>query len=170
MSINKIVRRTTQQAPSGYILGRKSPGNGPVELLNLADLQAFGIASKQQAAAGSAVDGFGFSICGRTGAAQIICTGVFAKDITFVSLDPGDIVTAGVAATSSAAFSVQAVISGIFTEVGQITFSAAGTIAAVTWNTGQFTLPAGTQLRLVAPASQDATLSNIAGKVVGSET
>ena len=81
-----------------------------------------------------------------------------------------DIVTAGVAATNSAAFSVQAVISGIFTEVGQITFSAAGTIAAVTWNTGQFTLPAGTQLRLVAPASQDATLSNIAGKVVGSET
>ena len=141
MSINKIVRRTTQQAPSGYILGRKSPGNGPVELLNLADLQAFGIASKQQAAAGSAVHGFGFSISGRPGNAQVIGIAVFPKTMTFVSADPGDVATAGVGATGSPAFLFQTPVSGVFTTIGTLTFT--GTIGAVVWSGGTFILPPG---------------------------
>ena len=167
MSINKIVRRTTQQAPSGYILGRKSPGNGPVELLNLADLQAFGIASKQQAAAGSAVHGFGFSISGRPGNAQVIGIAVFPAQMTFTSADAGDVATSTVAATSSASFSLQTPVAGVFIEVGTISWGAAGKTGAVAWSGGAFVLPAGQQLKVIAPASQDATLADIAVKIIG---
>jgi hypothetical protein len=169
-NVNKIVRRTTQQMLSGFILGRGSPGVGPVELLDLQALRQFGIASKADAAAGgSTLHGFGFSISGRPSAGQVIGIAVFPNDITFVSEDPNDVVTSTVAATSSAAFSVQALISGVFTEVGQITWGAAGKTGTVTFDGGQYLLSAGTQLKLVAPNPQDTTLSDIAGKVVGSE-
>lgn len=169
MSLKKIIRRTTQQAPSGYVLGRRSPGVGPVELLKLSDLRALGVATAAQVAAGSSTHGFGFSISGRPSTGQIIGIASWPAQMTFVSADPGDVAVSNIAATASAFFSLQTPVSGIWTEVGRITWSAAGTTGATTWTGGTFQLPANQQLRVVAPSPQDATLSDISAKVVGTQ-
>lgn len=167
MSIKRVPRRSTQQTPSGYIWGRKSPGNGPVELLNLADLLAFGLASKASASGAAAVHGFGFSIQGRPGAGQVVGIGSWALQMTFTSAAAGDSVVSSIAATSTATFNILALISGVFTQVGTIVFAAGSTTGAVAFAGGFYQLPANTQLKLVAPASQDATLADISGLVYG---
>jgi hypothetical protein len=168
MSKNIVPRRSTQQVPAGYIWGRlPGTGTGPVQLLNLQDLDKFGIASKAVAAKAAVVHGFGFSISGRPGAGQIIGIASFPYQMTFTSGDPGDVVIATVAATSTAEFDVQTQVGGVWTTMGTLIFAAAGTTAPVAFTGGAFVLPAGQQFRLVAPASQDATLADISGRVVG---
>lgn len=162
MPINKVTRTTSQQVPSGYVLGRRSKGNGPVELLNLTDLQAIGVASKAQAGSGG-THGFGFSISGRPGAGQVIGIAVYAKTMTFTSAASGDSVVANVAAHASAVFNMT--VGGA--SVGTITFLAGHAVAAVAWSGGQYQLAANTQMKLVAPASQDSALSDISGQVIG---
>ena len=167
MAVKRIIpRKTTHGIPQGYVVGRAAgAGKGPMQLLGLNELQSMGVASAAQAAAGSAVHGFGFSISGRPGAGQIIGIASFPYQMTFTSADPGDTVVSTVAATSSAVFNIQTQVGGIWTTIGTITFSAGGTVGAVAWTSG--VLPANQQFRLVAPASQDTTLSDISGRVVG---
>jgi len=166
----KVLRKTSQGMLPGYMLGRLGGhGYGPVELLSLNDLvgPGFGLASAAAAAAGSAVHGFGFSISGLPGAGQVIGIATFPYQMTFTSADPGDVVNSTVAATGTPAFQMQVQVSGVWTQVGTITWTAAGYVGAVAWTGGSYVLAANTQMRLVAPASQDATLSDISGKVVG---
>ena len=72
MAVKRIIpRKTTHGIPQGYVVGRAAgAGKGPMQLLGLNELQSMGVASAAQAAAGSAVHGFGFSISGRPGAGQ----------------------------------------------------------------------------------------------------
>lgn len=169
MTIKKITRRMQQAVPSGYVLGRVSKGVGPAELIDLRGLTQLGVASAAAAAAGSTSHGFGFSIIGRPTSGEIIGVGVWPGQMTFTSADPGDVVTSQIAATGSAVFQMQAIVSGVFTQVGTITFSAGDTTGAVAWGSGSYQLAANAQLRLVAPAAADATLANISGKVIGVE-
>lgn len=170
MPLKKIIRITSGQAPSGYIVGRASAGEGPLELLNLRDLQGLGVASRQQAAQGSARHGFGFSITGRPGNGQVIGIGVWPKAMTFTSAAAGDSVVATVGAHAMAVFNMQALVMGVFTTVGTITFAANGTVGAVAWTGGQYLLAANAQLKLIAPSPQDAALADISGTVIGIQT
>ena len=169
MAVKRIIpRKTTHGIPQGYVVGRAAgAGKGPMQLLGLNELQSMGVASAAQAAAGSAVHGFGFSISGLPGAGQVIGIATFPYQMTFTSADPGDVVNSTVAATGTPAFQMQVQVSGVWTQVGTITWAAAGYVGAVAWTGGSYVLAANTQMRLVAPASQDATLSDISGKVVG---
>jgi hypothetical protein len=170
MPLNKVPRTTTQQAPTGYIIGRASPGVGPLEFLNLRDLQQLGVASKADAGAGSTQHGFGFSIQGRPSDGQVIGIAVFPKPMTFTSAATGDAVVSTTPAHASAVFSLLTPVSGVFTQVGTITFAAGSTTGVVAWSGGQYTLAANAQLKMVAPAIQDPALSDISGKVVGVQT
>ena len=168
MTVPKIVpRKTAHGIPQGYLLGRlPGAGKGPAQLINLAALSGlFGLATGAQAAAGSAVHGFGFSISGRPGAGQVIGIASFPYQMTFVSADPGDSAVSTVAATGSAVFLIQTQVSGIWTTIGTITWSAGGTTGAVAWTAG--VLPANQQFRVLAPAAQDATLADISVRVQG---
>lgn len=164
-----VPRKTASQAPPGYILGRRpGTGIGPAEWLDINTLRSMGIASLADAAAGSVEHGFGFSISGRPTAGQIIGIASFPFVMSFFSADPGDSVGSGVAATGTPAFLIQTQVSGIWTTEGTITWSAGGVVGAVAFSpSNPWVLPANQQFRLVAPASQDATLSDISGRVVG---
>ena len=166
--VKKIIPRTNKHGiPPGYILGRlPGAGKGPAQLINLQGLQGFGLATGAQAAAGSAVHGFGFSISGRPSAGQVIGIASFPYQMTFVSADPGDTANSTVAATSTAAFLIQTQVGGIWTTQGTITWSAGGLTGATVFSPA-WVLPANQQFRVVAPVSQDATLSDINARVVG---
>jgi hypothetical protein len=165
----KIIPRTNKHGiPPGYLMGRlPGAGVGPVQLINLQGLQGFGVATAAQAAAGSAVHGFTFSITGQPSAGQVIGIATFPYQMTFVSADPGDVANSTVAATSSAAFDIQVQVSGIWTTIGTITWSAGGTTGAVAFSGGTWVLPAATQFRVLAPNPKDATLADIAARVQG---
>jgi hypothetical protein len=165
----KVLRTTSHAMLPGYVLGRRpGAGKGPVELLSFFDLTSpsFGLASQQQAAAGSATHGFTFSISGRPAAGQIIGIASFPYQMTFTAADPGDSALAGVAATGTPAFLIQTQVSGIWTTFGTITYT--GTAGVVGFSpTNPWVLPANQQFRVVAPASQDTTLADISARVQG---
>jgi hypothetical protein len=165
----KIVpHRVTRSAPSGYIFGRLDKGRGPGQWLKGSSLLAAGVATAAAVAAAAAANhGFGFSVQGRPAAGQILGPGLWTSNITFQTGGAASII-AQVAATSSAVFNIQTLISGVYTTIGTITFAAGGTVGALAWIASPETVPTGQPLQVVCPASQDATLANIVGVVDGS--
>jgi hypothetical protein len=156
---------------AGYIWGRlPGTGDGPVQLLSLADLTGrFGLASAATAKGLSLQDaGFNFHEGGLMNASEILGVGTWAADVTFENDNPKTVVNALVAATANASLTMQAIIAGIPTLVGNINFLAGGTVGAVVWSAPPFVNLAGSPFTLFAPASADATLADITGLVVGS--
>lgn len=168
MPINRIIRRTTQRVPAGYILGRlPGTGDGPAQLLNLRDLTAFGVASASAAGPAAHDAGFGFNDGGLLGAGEYLGAGTWAHDVTFQNGNPGTSVTSLVPANANATFNIQTYIAGILTTVGTIEFLAGTTVGVVTWLSPPVTIPAGVQIKLFAPSPADSTLASVTGIVVG---
>lgn len=157
--------------PQGYILGRSSRGNGDVELLRAGDFRAVGIASAGQIAAVTGVHGFGFFAGGTLADSELLGSGTFPVDITFVNSDPNSSVTAEFAPASTAVLNVKAAdpISGLDVVVATFTFAASSKTAVIAWTGGSYTLPAGKVIKLIAPHPADTSLANVHGTITGSE-
>lgn len=153
--------------PGGYILGRQpGGGSGEVQLLNLQQLRAFGLAPSTTAAQTAQSAGFGFYDGGLLAAGELLGTAVFAHDVTFTNGADGNVVTALVPATGTPFMTLVAPNALMIpTQVGTINF--AGTVGTVVWSPNPFLLLKGLPLKLFAPASADATLADISGLVVG---
>lgn len=167
MTLKIVPKRVNRSAPSGYILGRVDAGRGPAQWIRGASLAAAGVATTGQVAAAAAVNhGFGFSVQGRPAANLIAGPGIWVRQITFQTGGAASII-AQVAATSTYVISIQTLISGVYTQIGTITFSAGGTVGALAWSSSPVSIPSGQPLQLVFPAVQDATLANIVAVVDG---
>ena len=154
--------------PAGYLVGRASRGRGPMELIDGASLGQVGIASKQSQNAQAAQCGFRFFVGGRPGAGERIGAGVWGHSVTFENgQSPTSVIASLTPATSSAVWQIETLIAGVWTVIGTITFNAASLVGVLNW-TAPVTIPAGQQVALYAPASQDATLADITGTVYGS--
>lgn len=167
MSTPKIrLRGIRSRIPKGYILGRTSSGKGEVELLDLRQLRAIGVASASSVARNKSPIGFGFFIEGLMTDHELIGAVVFGSDVTFTDGASGTIVSAMGPAGASAALTL-VVNNPAATTVGTITFAAGGTTGVVAWTAGEYTLPAGTQMQLYAPTPADVSLSDVAGTIIG---
>ncbi len=112
-------------------------------------------------------DGFGFCIGGLMSDAEFLGMGIFDKDITFPSAVNAPVVKSLYPATADAVFEVKAVIAGVDTPKGTVTFAAGGQTGTVAWTGVQYVLPSGTPLKLFGPATRDATLSMVTGLIPG---
>ncbi len=165
MSTPKIrLRGIRSRIPTGYVLGRSSSGKGEVELLNLRQLSHIGVASAQAVARGKGAIGFGFFAEGLLLDHELLGSAVFGVNVTFSDGAEGTAVTCLLAATSDAEFTL---VDNTMVTVGTITFLAGETTATVAWVGGEYTLLAGTPLRLYAPTPADPTLADISGTVIG---
>lgn len=173
MSPPKIKVRGAGRAkgiPSGYILGRISPGTGDVELLNSAGQRRAGIASAGGVATADAATGFGFFAGGLPLDNELLGSASFANDVTFASGD-GSVVS-GFPAAASAVLHLKAPdpTTGLPVVVGTFTFAAGSTTAVIAWGTGSYVLKAGKVLSLYAPTPVDASLGDISGTVNGTKS
>lgn len=157
--------------PQGYILGRSSRGNGDVELLRPGNFRAVGLASAGQIAAVTGVHGFGFFAGGTLLDAELLGSGTFPGDISFVNGDPNSSVTAEFASAATAVLNVKAAdpITGLDVVVATFTFSAGNKTAAIAWTGGSYILKAGKVIKLFAPHPADTSLANVHGTITGSE-
>ena len=74
---------------------------------------------------------------------------------------PNSVAIAATAATAEAVFTVEKVVAGTPTQIGTITFAAAGTVGTF-GASSEVTLAAGDVVRITAPATADATLADLA--------
>lgn len=114
----------------------------------------------------SATRGFGFSNPGLPAANTYLGVGSWPTNIVFATAGPVEVV-AGTAATASAVFTIEVLVSGTWTSIGTLTFAASGTVATLAIIGSPVTVTAGQLLRLVTPVVQDATLADIGGIVNG---
>lgn len=153
--------------PPGVLLGRlPGGGTGEVQLLNLQQLRLLGVNTKGSGSAAQAAAGFGFTVGGKPTADQLIGIGIWGEAITFATADARDVVTALIPATATATFTIWALNAlNVPTQYGTITFAAGVTTATVAWSPNPFALAKGAQLKVYAPADQDATLADISAIV-----
>lgn len=159
--------------PPGYILGRgRVSGTGEVELLNLQQLQAMGVASSGQVAAATALNhGFGFNVTGLMTAGQLIGTAIYGFDITFFDVSAGDVFSCLIAPTGAASMPLIARAGGgASIQVGAINFNAGSKTGALAWGVNPFLLAKGTSLSLLAPLSADASFSGVSGLCYGTKS
>lgn len=156
--------------PTGYILGRTSPGTGDVELLNSVGQRQAGIAGVGQVAAADAATGFGFSIGGLPTDNEFIGSATYPTNVTFASGD-GSVVS-GFPAASTAVMNIKAPdpTTGLPVVVGTLTWAAGSKTAVIAWSGGSYTLLAGKALSLYAPTPVDASLGDISGTVNGTKS
>ena len=102
-------------------------------------------------------------IAGSPSASQIVFERIFAITVMLPAGLTGSLGKAGTAATASTTFNIQK--NG--TTVGTMVFGASATVPSFTF-TSAVTFNAGDVLSIVAPASPDATLANIAWVLLGS--
>jgi hypothetical protein len=103
------------------------------------------------------------SWAGSPGASQVIERYIFATPVTFPAGLAGSYGTAGIAATASASFAIQK--NGA--TIGTMAFAASATSASFTM-AGATSFAGGDVLTILAPASPDATLANLAWTLAGS--
>ncbi len=163
------IRGARASIPTGKLLGRIGTGVGEIQLLDLSHLRSMGVATTADIANNVKQPGFGFFAGGLLLNNEFLGVAVFSVDVTFTSGDPDAIITCLTAATNTAVFNLLAVIAGVPTNVGTITFAPGAFKATIAWSGGSYTLPAATQLRLYAPTPNDVTLGDISGLVVGAE-
>ncbi|CAB4132021.1 hypothetical protein UFOVP134_2 [uncultured Caudovirales phage] len=158
-------RGAGRSIPSGYLIGRTSKGQGRLELMGINELTSIGMASNHAVAnATSNLPGFNFNIGGRPAAGEEVGSGTWGHNVIF---DPAQVtytITASIPSTGTAVFDIK-VFSGVYTAIGTITFTSSAT-GVLAW-VGEPVIPAGVQISLWAPASQDATLAGITGIVYG---
>jgi hypothetical protein len=112
-------------------------------------------------------DGFGFFVGGLMLDGELLGMGIFDKDISFPSTVNTNAVKSLFPATASAVFDIKAVIAGVETQVGTITFAAGSSDGVVVWSPNPYTLPANTPLKLYSPSARDITLSMVTGLCPG---
>lgn len=158
--------------PSGHILGRVSPGNGDIELLDTVGQRQAGIASAGQVAGVAATHGFGFFTGGLPNDNELLGSAVYAFNMTFASGDPNSTVVSGFPAAATAVMNVKAPDphTGLDVVVGTFTFAAASKTAVIAWSGGSYTLLAGKALKLYAPTPRDASLADIRGNIEGTSS
>lgn len=93
-------------------------------------------------------------------------SGNWGHDVSFDNGQPGSIITSLLPAASTAVLHIKTIVSGVLTEVGTITFAAAGKVGTLNW-IAPITITAGTPISLWGPSPSDATLGNITGVVQG---
>lgn len=103
-----------------------------------------------------------FRVVGKPAAGAVVAEFIAPRAFTIASALSGTQIKAGTAAAASAAFSLRK--NG--TEFGTATFAAAGTVPTLA-AASQTSFAAGDVLRVVAPATADATLADIVFTVVG---
>jgi hypothetical protein len=159
---NIRIRGVRLTVPPGYVIGRSSPGRGPVQLLDVRNLGRIGVAG--QAALAVTHAGFGFTAEGLFADNEFLGQAVWGKDVTFTSADTDSFLVAGLAATSTAAFRFY---SSALVLLGTYTVAAAGAHGVLSWITDPYTHPAGTPMLVYAPTPNDATLGNVNAIVSG---
>jgi hypothetical protein len=102
------------------------------------------------------------SWAGSPGASQVIERYIFATPVSFPAGLGGSYGTAGIAATASASFAIQKNGS----TVGTMVFAAGATSASFTMGSAT-SFAGGDVLTILAPASPDATLANLAWNLTG---
>lgn len=112
-------------------------------------------------------DGFGFFVGGLMTNGELLGMGVFDKDIAFPSVVNSAVVKSLFPANGPAVLNIMAVIAGVDTQVGTISFTAGGQVGTVIWMTDPYVLTNGTPLKLFAPSPRDITLSMVTGLVPG---
>ena len=111
--------------------------------------------------------GFGFSCGGKLTNSEILGFGIWPVDLIYTTGDPLTKVVAENPATASSVLNLKSWVAGIRTTVGTITFALGGSTGTVAWSSSPYTHPAFEILELSAPASADATLAWITGRVHG---
>jgi len=91
---------------------------------------------------------------------------VAPRTVTIPAGAPTSAMTAGVAATASTVFTITRMRAGVSVAVGTATF-AAGAFAATFSVAAAVAIVAGDQVRVTAPATQDATLADVAWCISG---
>lgn len=91
--------------------------------------------------------------------------GVWTTDILFQSGQLYDI-SSIFPATADAVFTIKQLITGIWMDIGTITFSAGTKMGVLAW-TAPVTIPAGVPISLWAPSVADVTLSSVTGMING---
>lgn len=145
--------------PSGYIVGRTDSGTGPLQLLDATSLRQLGILKQMPKA------GFGFFIEGLQADGELIGAGALGSNVSF--LDGDGAITATIPAAALTVMRIVAILAGVPTDVGTITFQAASATGLVEWTGGQYDYVAGTILQLYAPNPADLALSDVTGTVMG---
>lgn len=173
MSKPRHIRGIRDRIPPGYLIGRPG-GLGGQAAPQLIDARLFATQAYVKQIAGSGgitgSHGFGFFCGGLPSAAEIIGGGMFPVPMTFTTGDPFTEVASEYPAAGSAVFNINTWVGpqpGTVTQVGTITFSAAGYLGVVAWIGSPYTLPAFTILELQAPNPQDLTLAWITGTING---
>jgi len=92
----------------------------------------------------------------------------FTRAVTFAAAFAGSVASADVAATASTVFDVQKAVSGstTFSSIGSVTFAAGATVGSFAL-AGGASFATGDRLRILAPATADATLADISITLVG---
>jgi hypothetical protein len=138
-----------------------------MEWLSLTDLTAIGVATAGSVAQATATNhGFGFSIQGIPPAGAILGPGLWASNITFQTGGTYTI-SAQVAPTGSPVWNIQTLISGVYTTIGTITWTAGSTSAVLAWLSSPVLIPAAQPLQIALAAMADATLANVTGLIDG---
>lgn len=160
---NIIMAGLRGSIPPGYLLGRKAGGVGPVQLISPDEAVAAGLVPRPTP---PPPVGFGFTVDGLMSDHELIGSGVFSRDIEFSGGgNTGTTISCLLPATSSAAFTIIATLSGVPTQIGTITF-APGALSGVVAFTDTV-LPAGSPLTVYAPTPADATLGTVTATVTG---
>lgn len=153
--------------PPGYIIGRVSHGRGPLELIAPGNFGRLGLSSANAAAQKAAQAGFQFFAGGLLKAGELLGSGTWAHAQGFQNGIDGSSITSLTPAAVTAVFRIVAVVLGVPTDFGTITFAAGSTTGVLLFTVSPFTIPAGSPVQLYAPASADATLSSVTGVVMG---
>ena len=154
--------------PSGYILGRVSPGVGQVELLKLSQLIAkSGVGSFPGTGGGSSGPGLpnkaSFDAGGLLAPLELLGEWAFAESVTFDDTNTNTFFNSVLPATADCDLPLFVGAS----QIGHIHFPSGSVTGTLVIASNPYVLAAKTRLQLKAPASPDATLSDIYGLMVG---
>jgi hypothetical protein len=157
-----------RNVPNNVLIGRQPGvgGRGPLQILDLLALKGMGLATAKSVGNQLNQAGFTFNAGGLLGNDEDLGEGTWGHAVTFTNGVAGSSVVAQYAATGTAVFDITAIISGVPTVFGTITFSAGGTVGVVNFP-ALFVIPLGGIVRLNAPSPADATLASVSGVVMG---
>lgn len=157
------VTRIKMSLPSMYVLGRTSPGVGPVELIPIYGGSGQDLASMLKSkgtlppSGGTETEStVGFSFIDPPLASTSYYGATSTHDATF----PGGTATA-VCRTAPFASSTIGIYAETLGHVGDIAWAKGSLSGVVTWDSASFTLPAGKAIYLTTPAAQELQMRNV---------
>lgn len=157
--------------PAGFLLGRlPGTGSGEVQLLSMSQLRQFGLASKGDTNAATATlkpENAWFDAGGLLAAAELLGEWAFPRDVTFNTGNADTFFTAILAAASDSDLPLYSNASGSFVQIGHVHYAAGALTGSLVLTSNPMVLAAHDRIRLTAPASPDATLSDLYGLIAG---